>query len=130
MSKNMAEAQGPHDVTIWRIRVACWISKSTYTYSHAHAQACTHTAGHSRTRTHTDRPISNTYCFSTAIMIRERLSVLRCTYNSFVFKSLYLQQYHRAIKRCFCIVVLKLNGTHQLLVYADMLLYWVGAYIL
>ena len=25
---------------------------------------------------------------------------------------------------------LKLNGTHQLLVYADMLLYWVEAYIL
>jgi hypothetical protein len=39
MSKNMAENERPHDVTIWRISVACWISKATCTYAHAHAHA-------------------------------------------------------------------------------------------
>jgi hypothetical protein len=51
-----------YDVTIWRISVARCISKAT----------CTHG------RTH--RPISNTYCFSTATMTRERASLLRYTY--------------------------------------------------
>ena len=27
------------DVTIWRIRVACWISKATRMHAHAHAHA-------------------------------------------------------------------------------------------
>ena len=40
-------------VTIWRTRVACWISKATFTYSQAHA----HTAAyqHARTHAHTDQ---------------------------------------------------------------------------
>ena len=33
-----------------------------------------------RMHTRTHRPISNTYCFSTATMIRERASLLRYTY--------------------------------------------------
>jgi hypothetical protein len=33
--KNMVEAD---DVTIWQIRVACWISKATWTHERAHAQ--------------------------------------------------------------------------------------------
>ena len=38
-----------NDFTIWRIRVACWISKATCTYAHAHA----HAAGHEHARAHT-----------------------------------------------------------------------------
>jgi hypothetical protein len=34
MSKNMVEAEATNDVTIWRIRVACWISKTTGTRIH------------------------------------------------------------------------------------------------
>ena len=61
------EARGAtNDVTIRRIRVACWISKATRTHAHAHAHA------------HTQ--ICNIYCFSTATMIRERVSELRYTY--------------------------------------------------
>jgi hypothetical protein len=40
-----------------------------------HARA--HVPGYPRARTH--RPISNTYCFSTATVIRERASVLSYT---------------------------------------------------
>jgi hypothetical protein len=58
-----------NDVTIRRIRVACWMIKATCTYAHAHA----HVPGYPRARTHaqacTHRPIYNTYCFSTAIMV-------------------------------------------------------------
>ena len=43
-----------NDVTIWRIRVACWMSKATCTHTHAHV--------------HTQ--ICNVYRFSTATMIR------------------------------------------------------------
>jgi hypothetical protein len=35
-----------NDVTIWRMRVACWISKATCTYAHANA------SGHARTHKH------------------------------------------------------------------------------
>ena len=62
------------DVTIWRIRVTCWIGMVTCTYSHAHA----HTVGYQHARTH--RAISNTYCFSMATMIRELASMLLYTY--------------------------------------------------
>jgi hypothetical protein len=30
------EREATHDVTTWRIRLACWISKATCTYAHAH----------------------------------------------------------------------------------------------
>ena len=70
MSKNMLETEGAHDVTIWRIRVACWIIKATCTNAHAHA----HVPGYSH------RLVNSTYCFSTATMIRVRPEVLRYTY--------------------------------------------------
>jgi hypothetical protein len=60
------------DVTIWRIRVACWISKATCTYAHAHAPECTHARSHTL--------IFNIYCFPTATMIRERALMLLYTY--------------------------------------------------
>ena len=57
-----------NDVTIWRIRVACWISKAMCTYAHANAQAPGYPhARHAQACTHT--PVCNTYCFSTAKMV-------------------------------------------------------------
>ena len=35
-----------NDVTIWHMRVACWISKSTCTHAHSHAHALGHTHAH------------------------------------------------------------------------------------
>jgi hypothetical protein len=46
-----------------------------------HARAC----ARSRTRAPTYRQICNTYCFSTAKMIRELVSVLRYTYIALLF---------------------------------------------
>jgi hypothetical protein len=65
-----------HDVTKWRIRVACWISKATRTDAHAHVYApgYPHARMHAHAWTH--RPICNTYCFSTAkIISRTRFNV-------------------------------------------------------
>jgi hypothetical protein len=48
-----------HDVTIWRVRVACWISKAICTYAHAQAHALgypharTHARTHARASIHT-----------------------------------------------------------------------------
>ena len=67
-----------------RMRVACWISKATFAQLHARARAHTHTRSactHPRARTRAIR-ICNTYCFSTATMIRERASLLCYTYIS------------------------------------------------
>ena len=47
-----------NDVTIWRIRVACWISKAT----------CTHAPEHTHARVYTHTQICNSYFFSTATM--------------------------------------------------------------
>ena len=45
---------------------------------------------HALRRAHTHRPLSNTYCFSMATMIRERASVLRYTYIASVAKGLII----------------------------------------
>ena len=37
MWKNMVEADIPQ-MTIWRMRVACWITKATQTHTHTHTQ--------------------------------------------------------------------------------------------
>ena len=65
-------------VTIWRIRVACWISKATCLYAQQHPPASGHPHARSVARAHTE--ICNTYCFSTTKMIRERASVLPYAY--------------------------------------------------
>jgi hypothetical protein len=49
MSKNVVEPEATNDVTIWRIRVACWISRSTSIHARAHA----HAPRHPYSRTHT-----------------------------------------------------------------------------
>ena len=54
----MVEPEATNDNTIWRICIACWISKATRAY--------------------------NTYCFPTARVIHERASVLHCTYITFL----------------------------------------------
>ena len=72
-----------NDDTVWRIRVACWISKAT------RARACIRsrlrTAMRTRARTHAQRKICNTYCFCTATKIRERASILRYSILSVLF---------------------------------------------
>jgi hypothetical protein len=72
--KHGGAGETTRDFTIWRIRVASWISKATCTHAHAHA----HALGHPQARTH--RKIFNICCFCTAKIIRESASVLRCTY--------------------------------------------------
>ena len=80
MSKNVVEPEGPQMTSQY----------GAYALDAGLASLHTRTRmpppGHARPRTPTDRPISNTYCFSTAIMIRVRLSVLRCTYSSCVLR--------------------------------------------
>ena len=74
-----------NDVTLWRMRVACWINKTTR--SHAHADA--HALGHPHTPTHT--PICNTYCFSTATVVSwTRLSVTLYVHCLYCCNSLHL----------------------------------------
>jgi hypothetical protein len=52
---------GTNYVTIWRIRIACRISKATCRHAHSHVHIYI-------------------YCFSTTTVIREHASVSRCTY--------------------------------------------------
>ena len=53
VEKYSGERGATNDVTIWRIRVACWISKAIYTYAHAHAHAPGHPhARNARTHEH------------------------------------------------------------------------------
>jgi hypothetical protein len=83
----VVEAERPQMV-IWRIRVACWISKATLAQTHANASATTrkplasppppHTYTHKRSRTHSNAhaEVCNTYCFFTATSVSwTRLSV-------------------------------------------------------
>ena len=69
VEKHSGKKWATNDVKIWRIRVACWISKATCTFAHAHA----HQPGYPHAHTHayacTHRPICDTYCFSTATMV-------------------------------------------------------------
>ena len=53
-------------VTIWRIRVACWISKVTCS-KRTHTPTLPGTCTHSRAHTHTQ--ICNTYCLCTATVV-------------------------------------------------------------
>ena len=67
------EARGDtDDVSMWRILVACWISKATCTHPHAHA----HAPGHVRTRTHTQ--VCNIYLFNGYSDSLTRLNVMLC----------------------------------------------------
>jgi len=62
MWKNIAEGGRPQ-MTIWRMRISCWIAKVTPLPPHTH--------------THTHKlTICNNYCFSTETMLQERVSML------------------------------------------------------
>ena len=62
-----------NDVTTWRIRLACWISKATRTLVLPDAHAPGHPHLGIRAHTHTNR---YTYCFSTATTVsRTRLNI-------------------------------------------------------
>ena len=58
MSKNLVEPEAANDVTIWRIHIACWISKAIRTHAHAQALAPGHThTTCARAHTHTQTNI-------------------------------------------------------------------------
>ena len=40
LSNNLVESVATNDVTTWRIRLPCWISKATCTHEHAYTCAC------------------------------------------------------------------------------------------
>jgi hypothetical protein len=63
-----------NDVTVWRIHVACGISKATCTRTYTPTRSCAYTYA----RMHTQTDIY--YCFSTAKMIHRHASMLRYTY--------------------------------------------------
>ena len=79
MSKNVVETEGPQMTSqhgayalhhgLARLHALTRMHTPTRLGTHMHTRAtCTH------------RPISNTYCFSTVILIRKRASILRYTY--------------------------------------------------
>jgi hypothetical protein len=87
--------EATNNVTIWRIRVECWISKATRSQAHAHRHAPGHPRAvararartHTHTHKHTHTQICNTYCFSMARIIRQFASMLRYTYIACLIKS-------------------------------------------
>jgi hypothetical protein len=77
MSRNVVDTEGAtNDLTIWRIRVACWIIKAICTYAQAHAHASGYP--HARTRKHanTDQHVILS-AFPQQQWFRERASLLR-----------------------------------------------------
>ena len=68
VEKRGGAREATNDVTVWRRRVACWISKPTRTQTPTHPVTLTHK--------HALTQICNIYCFSAATMVtRTRLSV-------------------------------------------------------
>ena len=61
------DREATNDVTIWRMRVPCWITKAICTYAHAHAHEFGYPPVHALACAH--RPICDTYCFFTATMV-------------------------------------------------------------
>ena len=78
VEKRSEDRMATKDVTIWRIRVACWISKGICTYTHAHAHAPGYP--HARTHAHTDQYVI-LIVFPQQQWFRERASVSRYTYK-------------------------------------------------
>jgi hypothetical protein len=82
--------EATNDVTIWRIRVVCWISKDTrpprmHTHRLPVTKSSTQTHTRTHARSHTRRLICNTYYFSTPTIIRERSSILH-VHSLFCYK--------------------------------------------
>jgi len=60
MWKNVAESD-ISQMTIWRMRIACWITNATDPHR-----------------------VCNTYCFPTATVVTRNVSVLRCRYRVYL----------------------------------------------
>ena len=75
-------------MTIWSMRIACWIINATHTHTHTHTHKHTHTHAHADTHIHTHThtnthslthslTICNSYFLSTATMVAKwHLSVV------------------------------------------------------
>ena len=92
ISTNMVEPQRSW-MTMWR-RFAFWICKATDTQAHASARASTPTPTHTHapirtthTHTHTQKYLRLT-AFPRQKLLREHVSVLRCTYIVCLVKEL------------------------------------------
>jgi hypothetical protein len=79
MLKNVAEPERPQK--IWRLRVACWISKQAHARA-MHPRLPTHPHTHTRTQArmpypgaHARTEIYNAYCFPRQQWFRERASM-------------------------------------------------------
>ena len=75
MSKNMVEPE--RTPTIWRLRVAYWISKPTRSQAHARARApkTTHPLTHTHTHTHAHRNMCYLFLSTATMVSRTRLIV-------------------------------------------------------
>ena len=100
MSKNVVESETPQ-MTIWRMCIACWISKAIRTQSHSHAHAPTHA--------HTQKYISLPV-FPQQQWFRERASLLRYTH---IFSLVFLRVYR--LKFCICFGHATLNISHYVI---------------
>jgi hypothetical protein len=99
MLKNMVEPERPQTVSIWRIRVAGWISKATRAHAHAHSHtpgnphAPPHTHTHTHTHTQTDRQTDRQKYVRLLSLdskdSRTHISVLRYTYKVCLVRESY-----------------------------------------
>ena len=67
VEKSCRAKHATDDITVRRMRLACWITKATHTHTHTHTPT-----------------ICNTYCFSTIMVTRTRIGVLLCAHCPFV----------------------------------------------
>ena len=86
-----------NDVTIWRIRVACWISKATCTYAHAHAHALGYPHARTRKHAHTGQYVI-LIAFPQQQWFRERASVLRYTYIVCIVRTFSFANWRKSLR--------------------------------
>ena len=87
-----------NDVTIRRIRVACWFSKAACTYAHAHVHVLGYPRAHTLKQAYTHRRICNTSCFSAATIVSwTRLSVTLYVHCLSCFVCLGLRSTYRHV---------------------------------
>jgi hypothetical protein len=76
-------------ITIWRMRVACWINEASRTKAHARAPTSTRTHAH----THAQKYVI-LIAFTWQQWFRERASVLRYTYIACLVENEYFLSMH------------------------------------
>ena len=87
--KYIGNRRATNDVIIWRLSVACWISKAIRTYAPAHAHAPGYP--HARKHAHTDQYVI-LIVFPQQQWFSERASMLRYTYIV-IFSVIILPKY-------------------------------------